>query len=103
MALGLPVLGLATTEMATAVQNGVNGYVETRPDRLVTHARRLLQDPVEAAELSVGAVTTARERFGHQRFVQDWSDVLHRAAARTSDEVSSSSPGSGSGASSSFT
>jgi hypothetical protein len=103
MALGLPVLGLATTEMATAVQNGVNGYVETRPDRLVAHARRLLEDPVEAAELSAGAVTTARERFGHQRFVQDWSDVLHRAAASTSDGVSSSSPGSGSGASSSFT
>ena len=79
MALGLPVVGLATTEMATAVQNGVHGYVETDPARLVTHLRRLLADPEEAAELSAGARALARERFGIERFVRDWSEVLHAA------------------------
>lgn len=82
MALGLPVVGLATTEMATAVRNGVNGYVETDVDRLVAHARRLVKDPDEAAELSAGARRVARERFGIDRFVADWTDVLHRAAGR---------------------
>ncbi len=76
MALGLPVVGLATTEMATAVRSGVNGYVETRPDRLAGHVRRLLADPDEAAELSAGARTLARERFGIERFVRDWLAVL---------------------------
>lgn len=52
MALGMPVLELATTEMATAVRNGVNGYVETDVERLVAHARRLVLDRDEAAELS---------------------------------------------------
>jgi hypothetical protein len=82
MALGLPVVGLATTEMATAVQNGVNGYVETDPERLVAHLQRLLADPDEAAELSAGARALARERFGIDRFVRDWSEVLHTAAGR---------------------
>ena len=41
---GASGLGLATTEMATAVQNGVNGYVDTDPERLVTHLQRLLRD-----------------------------------------------------------
>jgi hypothetical protein len=97
LSLGLPVLGLATTEMATAVQNGVNGYVDTRPDKLVAHARRLLADRDEAAELSQGARALARERFGIERFVAEWTTVLRRqagTASSTSAGVSSSSPGS---------
>ena len=82
MALGLPVVGLATTEMATAVRNGVNGYVETDPDRLVGHLRRLLADHDEAAALSEGARRVARERFGIERFVDAWTDVLTSAARR---------------------
>ncbi len=82
MALGLPVVGLATTEMATAVRNGVNGYVETDVDRLVAHARRLVQDRDEAAELSVGAKQVAKERFGIERFAADWWKVLRAAAGR---------------------
>jgi hypothetical protein len=80
MALGLPVVGLATTEMATAVRNGVNGYVETDPAKLVVHLRRLLADRDEAAELSAGARRVAAERFGIERFVADWTRVLTAAA-----------------------
>jgi hypothetical protein len=82
MALGLPVVGLATTEMASAVQSGVNGWVETDAGRLAGHLRRLLLDRDEAAELSAGARKTAQERFGLDRFVADWTDVLERAAGR---------------------
>jgi hypothetical protein len=82
MALGLPVVGLATTEMATAVRNGVSGWVDTRPDVLAGHVRRLLADRDEAAELSAGARRTARERFGIDRFVAEWTAVLEQAAAR---------------------
>ena len=43
MMLGMPIIGLATTEMVTAVQNGVNGYVDTNvdtPDRAHAAAAR---------------------------------------------------------------
>ena len=80
MALGLPVVGLATTEMSTAVRNGVNGYVETDVEVLVTHLRRLLRDREEAAELSAGAKAVAALRFGIDRFVNDWCEVLAEAA-----------------------
>ncbi|MCW2607258.1 MAG: hypothetical protein JWO60_1951 [Frankiales bacterium] len=80
MALGLPLVGLATTEMATAVQNGVNGYVETDRRKLAAHVRRLLDDHDEAAALSAGARTLARERFGIDRFVRDWLAVLTETA-----------------------
>ena len=42
MMIGMPIIGLATTEMATAVVNGVNGYVDTNVDRLIEHMQRLL-------------------------------------------------------------
>lgn len=80
MALGLPVVGLATTEMASAVQNGVSGWVSTDPRTLAGHLRRLLADRDEAAELSAGARTAAQERFGLDRFVAEWTDVLQQAA-----------------------
>lgn len=83
MALGLPVLGLATTELVTVVRQGVEGYVETDPQRLVEHARRLLADRDEATALSTAAAARAAERFGIDRFARDWDDVL-RSAARTS-------------------
>lgn len=76
MLLGLPVVGLATTEMATAVTNGVNGYVDTSVDRLVEHMRVLLADRALAARLSEGARETARERFGIERFARDWQALF---------------------------
>lgn len=82
MMAGLPILGLATTEMSTAVRNGVNGYVDTRLDVLATHAQRLLADPDEAAGLSDGARRMARVRFGIDRFARDWDAVLTEAVAR---------------------
>jgi len=80
MALGLPVVGLATTEMSTAVRNGLNGYVETDLAKLTGHLRRLLHDRDEAAELSRGARAVATERFGIERFVRDWCVVLAEAS-----------------------
>lgn len=79
MMLGIPVVGLATTEMSTAVVNGVNGYVDTRIDRLVEHMRRLLADPEEARRLGEGARRYAEERFGIDRFVADWEEALAAA------------------------
>ncbi|MBZ5710675.1 glycosyltransferase [Nannocystis pusilla] len=80
MMIGLPILGLATTEMSAAVQNGVNGYVETDVGRLVMHMRRLLAEPEEARALSEGARRIARERFGIRRFAADWTRVLAEVA-----------------------
>jgi len=92
LALGLPVLGLATTEMSAAVENGVSGYVETDPTRLVEHARRLLADPAEAAALSEGARKRAAERFGIDRFAADWTDVLTERANAGPPHVAEGSP-----------
>ncbi|MFO7285871.1 MAG: glycosyltransferase family 4 protein [Gammaproteobacteria bacterium] len=89
MAVGLPVIGLATTEMVTVVENGVSGYVETRFDRLIAHMQRLLAYPDEAARLGAGARKTAERRFSIERFVRDWNDAFEevvRSRTHRTDE-----------------
>jgi glycosyltransferase involved in cell wall biosynthesis len=78
--VGLPVVGLATTEMATAVESGVSGVVDTDEERLVRAMERLLADRDEASRLSEGARRRGRDRFGIERFARDWDAVLRAAA-----------------------
>lgn len=76
MMIGMPIVGLATTEMVTAVENGVSGYVHTDVRYLVERMHELLADPAEARRLGEGARRQARERFRIERFVDDWLDVF---------------------------
>jgi hypothetical protein len=76
MMTGLPIIGLATTEMATVIENGRSGYVDTNVDVLVERMRDLLRDPLLARQLGQGARLRAAERFNIRRFVADWNAVL---------------------------
>ncbi len=76
MMIGMPVVGLATTEMVKAVQNGVSGYVDTDIDILVERMAELLENPEQAKTLGDGARRFARERFSIGRFVHDWDRTL---------------------------
>jgi glycosyltransferase involved in cell wall biosynthesis len=76
MMVGMPVVALATTEYATAIEDGVSGYVDTSVARLVERMRDLLDDPADARRLGEGARRAARERFAIDRFVRDWNDAL---------------------------
>ena len=80
MMLGLPIIGLATTEMATAIQNGISGYVDTNVANLALRMRELLDDPHEARRLGEGARRYAQERFGIERFARDWDDTFTQVA-----------------------
>lgn len=80
MVAGMPVVGLATTEMSTAVINGVTGWVDTDVNRLIGHMRNLLDDAPEAARLGANARAYAMKRFGMNRFIRDWDAVLREAA-----------------------
>jgi hypothetical protein len=76
MAVGVPVVGLATTELSVAVENGLSGWLDTDVDRLVGHMRRLLDDPAEARRLGEGARERAATRYGIDRFSREWETVL---------------------------
>ena len=81
MTIGMPIVGLATTELASVIRDGENGIVDTRLDRLVGAMRELIADPDEARRLGDAARRTALERFHIDRFVHDWDDALRAVCA----------------------
>jgi hypothetical protein len=88
MTVGMPIVGLATTELCTAIENGVSGYVDTNFANLLDPMRELLDNPAEARRLGVGARCRALERFHIDRFTRDWeaafADVVGRPASYAS-------------------
>jgi glycosyltransferase involved in cell wall biosynthesis len=82
MMVGMPIIGLATTEMAMTVENGVSGYTDTNVNRLVERMRDLLEDPVEARRLGQGAHRRALERFHIGRFSRDWGEAFKLVAGQ---------------------
>lgn len=73
MMLGMPVVGLATTEMPNAIENGISGYIDTDPQRLIDRMRELLRHHRIAAQLGARARDHALERYSITRFVADWN------------------------------
>jgi hypothetical protein len=80
MMIGLPVIGLATTELSRVILQSGGGYADTELDRLVDASRRLLRDPAEAGLLGRAARAYARERFAIERFVADWNAAFAQVA-----------------------
>jgi hypothetical protein len=76
MMVGMPIVALATAEMATVIENGVSGYADTNMDTLVERMRLLLREPGLARQLGEGAWRRARERFSIERFAADWDRAL---------------------------
>lgn len=84
MTIGMPIIGLATTEMVSVIENGVNGYVDTDLRRLELAMKDLIRRPAEARRLGENARRTAMERFNIDRFVRDWNVALARVTGRPS-------------------
>lgn len=80
MMVGVPIIGLATTEMVTVIENGKSGYLDTNADALIERMQELLRDPAEARRLGEGARRKAYERFNIQRFIRDWDNTLREVA-----------------------
>jgi hypothetical protein len=81
MTIGMPIIGLATTELATVIRNGESGYIDTNVAALVDAMQRLIRDPKEARLLGDGARKVAMERFHIDRFVADWDETLRHVTS----------------------
>lgn len=76
MMIGLPIIGLATTEMVMAVENGKSGYVSTDVRWLGERMQDLLENPALARKLSDGARRHALEHYNIHRFRRDWNQAF---------------------------
>jgi len=81
MMLGIPVVGLATTELAVTIQNGKNGIVHTDIDYLIAKMKILLDNPQMAHEIGAEGQRTANLHFNIQRFTNDWETLFEKTIA----------------------
>jgi hypothetical protein len=81
MHLGMPVVALATTEAPDAVPAGT-GVISTRVERLGEAVREFMSDPELARETGRAARAAALERYGLERFLGRWDEVLEEVANR---------------------
>lgn len=77
MLVGQPIVGLATTELATVIRSGDNGFIDNRPAALADVMRQLLADPGLARDWGERGRQLALQRFGIDRFVADWMQAFH--------------------------
>jgi glycosyltransferase involved in cell wall biosynthesis len=89
MMVGLPIIGLATTEIVSIIENGVSGYINNNVEILVERMQELLASPQIAYGLGQAAREVARSRFSIQRFTQDWNTLLEYWVTHRSLPISS--------------
>ena len=82
MLVGLPVVGLATTELVTVIENGVSGFIDTDPVKLIEPMQMLLKDPAEARRIGEAGRKVAAGRFDIRRFVRDWEQTFDDVIGR---------------------
>lgn len=80
MHLGMPIVALATTEVPEAVPAEA-GIVSNDLEVLADALKRLMDDPGEAHERGQAARGAALHRYGLDRFLSDWDDLLAEVAA----------------------
>lgn len=76
MMMGMPVVGLATTELSTVIDNGYSGFIHTNTDVLMDKMRMLLRDKNIARDIGANGRDVAMERFNIKRFVRDWETLF---------------------------
>lgn len=79
MMLGLPVLGLSTTEGPRAVPADA-GLLTNDLTALAAQARRWLEDPEAARAAGAAGRAHALAHYGLDRFLTDWDDLLGKVS-----------------------
>lgn len=84
MMVGVPVVSLATTEMVSVIENGVNGFIDNRLDIVIQAMANLLDDYELAKKMSLETKRRAVARFNVQRFAAEWEETFQNRVSGSS-------------------
>lgn len=76
MMIGIPVVGLATTELPTVITHKTNGFVHTDVKELIGNMKQLLHDESLAKRIGAAGKQTAVARFNIDRFIGEWEETI---------------------------
>lgn len=83
MMIGMPVVGLATTDLPTIISNEVSGFVHSDLQYLIQKMQRLIEDHSLAVQLGANARSFALENFSSNRFLAEWKQLIRRTVTNT--------------------
>lgn len=81
MMIGIPVVGLATTEMPTVIENGVSGFVHTDLGYLKDKMKLLLNDFQLAVTIGERGKEVAHSKFNIKHFTEQWEKTFQSCIA----------------------
>jgi glycosyltransferase involved in cell wall biosynthesis len=81
MMIGIPVVGLATTELSAVIDNGYSGFIHTDIDYLIGKMKMLIEDPHLANEIGRNGREVALKQFNIERFTRNWEELFNQVAA----------------------
>lgn len=83
MMLGMPVVGLATTDLPTIISNKVSGFVHSDLQYLIQKMQQLIEDPSLAVQLGAHARSHALKNFSSNHFLADWKQLIRKTVTNT--------------------
>lgn len=90
MMMGIPVIGLATTELSAVIDNGYSGFIHTDVDYLIDKMNMLLEDSELAREIGQNGKATAMSRFNIKRFTDDWQQLFNEVTGPVGNQLETS-------------
>jgi glycosyltransferase involved in cell wall biosynthesis len=91
MMMGIPVVGLATTELSAVIDNGFSGFIHTDINYLIDKMKLLIADPKLAKEIGNNGREVALKRFNISRFTNDWEQLFTEVASSKNRNLISAS------------
>jgi hypothetical protein len=76
MMLGMPVVGVATTELSTVISNGDSGFIGTDIGFLIEKMKLLIAQPGIAKNMGHYGRAVALNRFDIDRFTANWEQLF---------------------------
>jgi hypothetical protein len=84
---GIPVVGLATTELSAVIDNGHSGFIHTDVNYLIDKMNLLIEDAELAQKIGAGGRELAQQRFNIMRFVNDWEQLFNRVTSQSKSPI----------------
>jgi glycosyltransferase involved in cell wall biosynthesis len=89
MMMGMPVVGLATTELSAVIDNGYSGFIHTDVDFLIEKMQMLIDEPETAREIGANGREVAMKRFNIDRFTNDWEQLFTEVVSKNNNRLKS--------------
>lgn len=76
MMLGIPIVGMATTELSSVIKNEHSGYIHTDIYYLIDRMKALLENNALAHQIGAEGKKVALEKFNIDRFTHEWEGLF---------------------------